>query len=305
MDINLIGVPVFYGSDIKGVELGPNKLRESGIKEILEKNNTVYDLGNIYVNKCKMENKYNSNKKAKYLEDIININNNLAHSVYLSLKNGSFPMVLGGDHSLALGSIAGSAKCFGEDLAVIWIDAHGDFNTIDTSLTGNVHGMPLAASAGIGDKSLTNIYFSGNKVKCENIFIIAARDLDIDEEKLIRENKVNIWSTEDVKNIGINKVILDIMKKIQASNINNIHISFDIDSLDAKIMPGTGTKVSNGINIDEVINILQYIFEFKQVRSFDFVEFNPLLDENDITLRNSLILLDKVGRLISEQKRQD
>lgn len=300
MDINLIGVPTFYGSDIEGVEFGPDKLREIGVKEILEKNNTTYDLGNIYVDKCKAQDKFNLSKKAKYLDSIIKINNNLSQCVYLSLKNDNFPIILGGDHSLALGSIAASSKYFGDDLAVIWIDAHGDFNTIDTTLTCNVHGMPLAASAGIGDERLTNLYFNGSKVKFKNIFIVAARDLDFEEEKLIKKNKVNLWSSRDIKELGVDKIAVEIIKKLQQNNINNIHISFDIDSIDPKFIPATGTKVKDGIDISDSIKLLEYIFESKKVRSLDVVEFNPIMDISNKTQNNLVRIFDKISFLIGK-----
>ena len=300
MNINIIGVPVFYGCDKKGVNDAPKKLRKHGIKEILKENNEVYDLGDIFINECKEKDKYKSNINAKYLKEIVDISTNLAHSIYLTLKNNNFPITIGGDHSLSLGSIAGLSKFYKEDLAVIWIDAHGDFNTVETSPSGNIHGMPLAASAGIGIEELTNIYFSGPKVKFENIFIICARDLDKEESELIRKNGVNIWSTEDVKKLGVNRVILEIMKKINKSNISNVHISFDVDCLDSEVMPGTGTKVDNGIQLDEAINMLEYIFEFGLVKSIDFVEFNPLLDKDNITLKNCLKLIEVISILVSK-----
>lgn len=300
MSINLIGVPLFYGCDIKGVEIGPKILRENGIKEILEKGNVVYDLGDLFIKKCNGEEKYDKNKNVKYLNEIVECNENLAQKVYLSLKNKDFPLIIGGDHSLALGSIAGSSKYYKDDLAIIWIDAHGDFNTGKTSPSGNIHGMPLAASSGIGIDELKNIYFQGAKVNTENIFIICARDLDSGEAELLKEFKVNLYSTSKVKELGINKVILDVFKIIEERNINNIHVSFDIDCMDSQIVPGTGTKVKEGITLEEAIKILQYIFEFNKVRVLDFVEFNPVLDTDNKTLNVCLALFEEINKLISE-----
>ncbi|MCX0371848.1 arginase [Clostridium perfringens] len=295
MNINLIGVPMFYGSDIIGVEEAPSKLRENGIIDILKTNHIVYDLGDVFIKKCSIENKYKGNKKAKYLNEIKNACNNLAHSVYLSLKNNEFPIVIGGDHSLSLGSISGSSKYFKDDLAIIWIDAHGDFNSINTSPSGNIHGMPLAALAGIGLKELKNIYFDGLKVKSDNIFILSVRDLDEGEKKLLTENKVNLWTTNDIREIGIEKVVSDIFNKISSKNINNIHLSFDIDCMDASFVPGTGTKVEKGLNPEEVKKILGYIFKFNKIKALDFVEFNPKFDLNNITLNNCLDILKLIS----------
>lgn len=298
MNINLIGVPLYYGCDIKGVDEGPRELRKSGIKKILEKNNEVHDLGNIFVRNCKEENKYKKDRNAKYLEEILEVNENLAHSVYLSLSNNSFPIVLGGDHSLALGSISGTARYYSDNLAVIWIDAHGDFNTTNTSISGNVHGMPLASLAGVGREDMINLYFDGAKLRKENIFIIGARDLDKEEIRLINENRIKIWSTYEVKKLGKYRVLKEIISDIDRRKIENIHISFDIDCIDPKYMPGTGTKVEEGMDLYETIEILQYLFSTNKVRALDFVEFNPKLDKTDTTLKNCLSIVEKISEFI-------
>ncbi|MFQ9979087.1 arginase [Clostridium cadaveris] len=300
MDINIIGMPLFYGSDVKGVEEGPTKLRNSGIREILSKKHKVYDLGDIVVKQCQTKDKFNDHKGAKYLQAIVESNNDLAHNVYLTLKDESFPLTVGGDHSLALGTIAGSAKYYKDDLAVIWIDAHGDFNTTSTTPSGNVHGMPLAASAGVGIDELKNVYFSGNKIKSENIFILCARDLDKGEIELLNNNKVNVLSTEQVKEIGIDIAIDNILKKIKDNGVNNIHVSFDIDCMDPEVIPGTGTRVEDGITLEQASDMIKKIFSSKKVRALDFVEFNPVLDKDDVTLNNCLKIFEVVSDVISK-----
>ena len=299
MDINLIGVPLYYGCDKVGVDDGPNTLRKAGIKQALEsKNNKVYDLGNIYVEKNIDKNPFNAGVNAKYIDEILEVNESLAQQVYASLCAKGFPVILGGDHSLAAGSLAGISKFYEDDLAVVWIDAHGDINTFETSPSGNVHGMPLAASMGVGDKSLTNLFFDGVKVNSKNVFIIGARDLDKGELELIKELKLNVWTMDDIKSIGMDKLCEQVKEKLLSLGVNNVHISFDVDSIDPVHIKGTGTPVPNGFTVDEGKEILKTLFDTKLVKSMDFVEFNPKLDDTDVTLNNCMDILKEVGTLI-------
>ncbi|MDU1414209.1 MAG: arginase [Clostridium sp.] len=299
MDINLIGVPLYYGCDKVGVDDGPNTLRKAGVKQALEsKNNKVYDLGNIYVEKNIDKNPFNAGVNAKYIDEILEVNESLAQQVYASLCAKGFPVILGGDHSLAAGSLAGISKFYEDDLAVVWIDAHGDINTFETSPSGNVHGMPLAASMGVGDKSLTNLFFDGVKVNSKNVFIIGARDLDKGELELIKELKLNVWTMDDIKSIGMDKLCEQVKEKLLSLGVNNVHISFDVDSIDPVHIKGTGTPVPNGFTVDEGKEILKTLFDTKLVKSMDFVEFNPKLDDTDVTLNNCMDILKEVGTLI-------
>lgn len=299
MDINLIGVPLYYGCDKVGVDDGPNTLRKSGVKQALEsKNNKVYDLGNIYVEKNIDKNPFNAGVNAKYINEILEVNESLAQQVYASLCAKGFPVIVGGDHSLAVGSLAGVSKFYEDDLAVVWIDAHGDINTFETSPSGNVHGMPLAASMGVGAKSLTNLFFDGVKVNSKNVFIIGARDLDKGELELIEELKLNVWTMDDIKSIGMDKLCEQVKEKLISLGVNNVHISFDVDSIDPVHIKGTGTPVPNGFTVDEGKEILKTLFDTKLVKSMDFVEFNPKLDDTDVTLNNCMDILKEVGTLI-------
>lgn len=292
MIVNMIGVPLFYGSDRKGVDFAPNKLRENRIVDVIHNDHhEIYDCGNIFVPNINESNKYSSNPKMKYLKPIIDVNTNLAHEVYSSFTSGSFPFVVGGDHSLGLGSISGASKYY-KNLAVIWVDAHGDINTDETSGSGNIHGMPLAAAMGIGPSSLTDLYFKGIKVKPKNVFIIGARSLDKGESSLVQEKGLNIYSTEDIKNIGIEKILKRIHTKLMENNVDAVHLSFDIDCLDPSVVPGTGTPVMNGMSIDDAKFLLKYLMNTKLVKSMDLVELNTLLDKNDSTTKLVIDLVD-------------
>lgn len=292
MNISIISMPIFYGCDNPGVENGPKILIDNNILNIFKENHKVIDMGDVYVKHADAINKYASNKKMKYLDEVIHSNIGLADKVYCALENNTLPLTIGGDHSLALGSIAGASKYYGNDnVAVVWVDAHGDLNTDETTPSGNIHGMPLAASMGIGHESLTNLYFNGQKVKPENIFLIGARDLDQGELELIDEYNLNIWKIQDIHHKGIDTVLNEFKAIIKDRNINNIHLSFDIDGLDPSCVPGTGTPVDDGLTFIEGKNILETVLGTNLVRSIDFVEFNQSLDKNNRTIETCTELL--------------
>ncbi|ASW43629.1 arginase [Clostridium isatidis] len=296
MKISIIDMPLFLGCDKPGVEKGPKVLRENNLLNIFNQSHIVCDMGEVHINNVSSKDKYTANAKMKYLDEVIKANFLLASKVYESLSNSNLPLVIGGDHSLALGSIAGSSKYFNKDIAVIWIDAHGDINTDKTSPTGNIHGMPLAGSMGIGHESLVNLFYQGQKVKPENVFLIGCRDLDLGELELIKEYNLNVWTMKDIKEKGITLVLDELIEALYARNINNIHFSFDIDSLDSSLVPGTGTPVKDGLAFSEGKEIIERIIGTSLVRAMDFVEFNPLLDNNNRTLEICLELLKVVSK---------
>lgn len=295
MNISIIGMPLFYGCDKPGVEKGPEELRKNNLIDIFEKNHTVYDLGDIEVEQVSENEKYSSNLQLKYLKQVINANNGLALKVFESLQNNTFPLIIGGDHSLAMGSIAGASKYFGNDLAVIWIDAHGDINTHDTSPSGNIHGMPLAASMGYGYEKLTSIFFNETKIKPENVFILACRDLDKGEIELINKLNINVWTNEQINKEGTSKVLHELLELIKEKNIKNIHLSYDIDCLDPDYVPGTGTPVNNGLTYSQSKKILESVLSTSLIKSMDFVEYNPILDKNDKTKETCIELLNLIS----------
>ncbi|WP_406242502.1 arginase [Tissierella carlieri] len=300
MNINLIGVPINYGCDREGAQYGPSKLRENNIVELIKKfGHTVYDLGDIHIPKISPKEKYNGHEKMKYLNPIAEICNNLSQQVYCSLNADYLPFVMGGDHSLGIGSIAGASKYF-KELAVIWIDAHGDINTYETSPSGNIHGMPLAASMNIGHHTLTNIYYDGQKVRPENVYILGGRDIDAGEFDLAEELNLNIYTMNTVKQRGLDNILKEIVEKIKFSNVDGVHLSFDIDVLDKSIVPGTGTAVENGFNLEEGKKVFTKFLGEGFITSMDFVELNPLLDEDDErTVTASIEMLEHIFRLIS------
>lgn len=299
MDINVIGVPLHYGCDRDGAQLGPATLRANEIIDIIKNNgHEVHDMGDIYIPFVSAENKFSDHPKMKYLNVIADINSNLANNVYCSLKGEKFPFILGGDHALGAGSIAGASKFFNE-LAVIWIDAHGDINSFETSPSGNVHGMPLAASMNVGHPNLTNIYYHGQKVKPENVYILGGRDIDPGEFALADELNLNMYTMENIRERGLNIVLEEIIEKIKASNVDGVHLSFDIDVLDSSLVPGTGTPVADGFTIEEGKTTFTALLRDNFVTSIDFVEFNPKIDNEDKrTHKSCMEMLEHIFKTI-------
>lgn len=300
MKIDLIGVPVNYGCDREGAQYGPKILRDNNIEELIRnEGHELCDKGNIDVPFADPKEKYEYHKNLKYLKPIVEYNNNLAEAVYNSLMVGAMPFVLGGDHSLGMGSIAGTSKYFNE-IAVIWIDAHADINTEYTSPSGNIHGMPLAASMNVGNKALTDIYFRGQKVKPENVYILGARDIDPGEYKLAEETKINLFTMDTIREEGLDRVLNIIVSKINESNVDGVHLSFDIDALDSSLVPGTGTPVSGGFVLKECKDIFTYLIKNVNISTIDFVEFNPVIDVNNETLKICFDILKHIFRTFKQ-----
>ncbi len=301
MKFNLIGVPVNYGCDRDGAQNGPETFRQNNIVDLIKsEGHKVKDLGDVKIPNVSPEEKYSSHKNLKYLKPIIEYNNNLAEYVYNTLSDDAFPFVLGGDHSLGMGSLAGASRYF-DEIAVIWIDAHGDINTEDTSPSGNIHGMPLAASMNVGNPQLTNIYYKGQKVKPENVYIIGARDIDPGEFEIADRTKLNLYTMDTVREKGLENIIETVITKINNSNVDGVHLSFDIDALDKLIVPGTGTAVSEGFSLSEGKEIFTEFIGQLNITSMDFVELNPVIDDEDgKTVKNCFELLRHIFKTFKQ-----
>lgn len=294
MKINVIGVPLNLGCDCVGVERAPNHLRERGLMQLIRGNgHHAFDLGNLYVPPVREADKFARGSSMKYLDAIVEVNNNLAELVYDTLRGGAFPLVIGGDHSLGLGSVSGVGKCY-DDFGIIWLDAHGDINTNETSPSGNIHGMPLSALMGLGNEELVNIYSPGNKVNPQNVFLVGTRSLDQGELDLIRSERLSVYTMETIRLKGISFVAEDIKRKLKERKIRNVHFSIDVDSIDPRFAPGTGTRVPEGMMPDEFHDFVDHILATNLVKSMDIVELNPDLDTNDLTTNLCLNMIDYI-----------
>ncbi len=243
----IIGVPLDLGASRRGASLGPEAIRYAGIVDRLENiGYEVEDLGNLTVNKEKAYTEVGSN--LKYYNIIKEVNDDLAEKVNTVMQKGVFPLVIGGDHSIAMGTIKGVLRNV-ENLGVIWFDAHGDINTNLTSPSGNIHGMPVASILGIGNDELNSI--AGDyKLKKENIVYVGCRDLDEGERKFFKELGIKVFTMHEVDKFGIVEVVNQAIE-IASNGTDGIHVSFDLDALDVSVAPGTGTKVLGGLSFRE------------------------------------------------------
>lgn len=294
-NISIIGVPMDLGQMRRGVDMGPSAIRYAGVAERLERlGHTINDLGNIEI--AQPERVHTSDSTLRNLTAVAEGNQKLADSVDKVIENKDFPLVFGGDHSIAIGTLAGVSKHY-ENLGVIWYDAHGDLNTSDTSPSGNIHGMPLAVSLGIGDESLTGIGGYTPKVKPENIVIIGARSLDEGERELIKERGIQVFTMHEVDRMGMTKVMEEAINYLK-DKTDGVHLSLDLDGLDPSDAPGVGTPVMGGISYRESHLAMEMLAESNLVTSAEFVEVNPILDDKNRTASVAVALM---GSLFGEK----
>ena len=280
--VNIIGFPMDLGADRRGVDMGPSALRIAGLREKLEQlGYQVIDRGDIFIQI--MERQKITNPKLKYLNEILKTSRILARRVERVLEKKHFPLCLGGDHSMALGSIAGiSSYCKKHKLklGVIWVDAHTDMNTDETSPSGNIHGMPLAASLGIGNEKLVNFYGFSPKLKPENCALIGVRSVDTLEKQNIKKLKLPVYTMSDIDKQGIHIIIEKILKQFR-KKVDHLHVSFDLDVIDPSIVPGVGTPVAGGLGYREAHLLMESIAECSCMSSLEITEVNPILDDKN------------------------
>lgn len=291
----IIGMPMDLGQMRRGVDMGPSAIRYAGINERLKNLfDEVQDLGDIPIGRPEVSIDQESN--LRNLELIAEKTAKLAAKVDEVIESGSFPLVLGGDHSIAIGTLAGVSKHY-QNLGVIWYDAHGDLNTAETSPSGNIHGMPLAVSLGLGHPLLTNIGGYQPKVKPENIVIIGARSLDEGERALIKEKGIKVYTMHEIDRLGMTKVIEESIQYLQHKT-DGVHLSLDLDGLDPAEAPGVGTPVNGGISYRESHLAMEMLAEANLVTSAEFVEVNPILDDKNKTASLAVALM---GSLFGEK----
>ncbi len=291
----IIGMPMDLGQMRRGVDMGPSAIRYAGINERLKKLfDEVHDRGDIAIGRPEVEVDPESNLRNLHL--IAEKTEMLAKEVDQAIEAGSFPLVLGGDHSIAIGTLAGVAKHY-NNLGVIWYDAHGDLNTAETSPSGNIHGMPLAVSLGMGHPLLTNVGGYAPKIKPENIVIIGARSLDEGERELIKEHGIKVYTMHEIDRIGMTKVMEEAISYLKGKT-DGVHLSLDLDGLDPNDAPGVGTPVLGGISYRESHLAMEMLAESEIITSAEFVEVNPILDDKNKTATVAVALM---GSLFGEK----
>ena len=300
MRVKVIEMPLDFGASRHGADMGPSAIRLAGLQQRLESlGHEVTDyFSPIDIKPADYDDE--GNPKAKYLNPIVRSCTQLALAVEESFREGDFPLIIGGDHSIALGSVAGvSAACIrqGKKLGILYVDAHGDFNTAETTLTGNIHGECMAASCGYGLPDLTDLYFKGQKVNPENVCFVGTRDLDAQEKNLLKKAGVTVFSMSDIDRQGF-PVILQKIRNFFAEKVDCVHLSFDLDVLDPMFAPGTGIQLQAGLSNREGLMIMEEMCEMGKVCSAEIVELNPVLD---IQNKTAVLAVDLIARILGDK----
>ena len=282
--IRVIGVPLDLGQSRRGVDMGPSAVRVAGLEARLEAlGHDVEDGGNIPV--AIAEQKKEGRANAKYLKEITETCTKHAELIVKTLEAGKIPLVLGGDHSVAAGTVAGVAEFErrkNEKIGLIWVDAHADMNTPETSPSGNVHGMPLAALVGLGPPELANILNFSPKVAAENCVLVGARDIDAAEKENIRKAGIEVFTMRDIDERGMRAVMEEALRLAGRDTVG-YHVSLDMDWIDPEDAPGVGTPVRGGATYREAHLAMEIIADHARMLSFEIVEVNPVIDEHNQT----------------------
>ncbi|EOB7941319.1 TPA: arginase [Staphylococcus aureus] len=287
--IDIIGAPSTFGQRKLGVDLGPTAIRYAGlISRLKQLDLDVYDKGDIKVPAVNIEKFHSEQKGLRNYDEIIEVNQKLNKEVSASIENNRFPLVLGGDHSIAVGSVSAISKHY-NNLGVIWYDAHGDLNIPEESPSGNIHGMPLRILTGEGPKELLEL--NSNVIQPENIVLIGMRDLDKGERQFIKDHNIKTFTMSDIDKLGIKEVIENTIEYLKSRNVDGVHLSLDVDALDPLETPGTGTRVLGGLSYRESHFALELLHQSHLISSMDLVEVNPLIDSNNHTAEQAVSLV--------------
>ncbi|MBI3840615.1 MAG: arginase [Thaumarchaeota archaeon] len=280
MKIGVVGAPVDLGQERRGVDMGPSAIRIAHLEERLAAlGHWVEDFGNIP--STDMSTAVLGDTRARYLEDVVDQCGLIARLVARSVKEGYFPLVLGGDQSTSIGTAAGLAEA-GSRRGIIWLDAHGDFNTPKTTPSGNIHGMALAAILGYGHPKLANLGGVRPKALEKNTVLIGGRSFDPKEAEAISRSKMTVYTMRQIDELGMKKVMEEAIA-VAGKGVKQVHLSFDVDAIDPREAPGTGTSVHGGLTYREAHLAMEMLSDSKKVTSAEFVEVNPILDTANLT----------------------
>ena len=283
--VRLLGVPIDLGQDLRGVDVGPSALRYAGLAQRLKQLNLqVEDHGNIEV---AVRATLPAEGGASFIGPICATCERVYLAVQGAIDDGRLPLVMGGDHSIAIGTVGGTTHR--SPAGVLWIDAHADYNTPETSPSGNIHGMSLAVLCGNGPKELVNVGRPGPKIKPEDVMIIALRATDKYERKALREGGMGLYTMREIDERGIAAITREALRLL--GHHNRIHVSFDVDSIDPMFAPGVGTPVAGGLSTREAHLLMELIAEDGRISSLGVVEINPILDDRNRTARLAADLL--------------
>ena len=282
MIVHVLGVPMDLGSGRRGVDMGPSAIRIAGLDaRLVELGHKVIDEGDIVIKN--VEELKVVNDKARYLPEIARAAGTLAKKIDRIMTLGHFPLVLGGDHSIAVGTVSGIAafaQSQGKKIGLLWVDAHGDINTPETSPSGNIHGMPLAALLGFGASELTGVAGPSPKVDPANVALVGIRSLDAGEKKRLNESGVQVHTMSEIDRHGVEIVMKKALARV-TDGTDYVHVSFDLDAVDPTVAPGVGTPVKGGLDYREAHLVMEVIADHGVMTSLEIVEVNPILDHGN------------------------
>jgi arginase len=311
--VAILGVPMDLGQDRRGVDMGPSAIRYARLQDALtELGYSVTDVGNAETpipetaqapaGGAKAEAPSRSeHERVRHLEAVRDVCLRVSRRAETMVAQGCFPIFLGGDHSISIGTVSGVARSF-ERTGVIWLDAHADFNTPETSPSGNIHGMPLSVLTGRGHPDLVNVGGEGPGVRTDDVVIVGLRSVDVLERRLLREAGVRVYTMREIDAYGVAGVLRRALKDL--SHLECVHLSLDLDVLDPDIAPGVGTPVRGGLTYREAHLVMELINESGIITSLDVVEVNPILDNKNETAELAVELVASLmGRQIIELPR--
>ena len=298
--VHIINVPLDLGASRRGTDAGPSAFRIAGLKRAVER--LGYDVNaETDIPVPAMESRNTDNSQTRFKEEILAVCESLAATSCQAMQDAEIPLVIGGDHSIAMGTVSGISAFFrkqGQDLGLIWFDAHGDMNLPDTSPTGNVHGMPLAHLLGHGDADLANVFGCHPAVKPENVALIGIRDIDRGEREIIRKSGITAFTMRDIDEQGMSAVAQQALEVVN-SGTAGFHVSFDLDGCDPSVIPGSGTLVPGGVSYREAHLLLELCAEDGRMTSLEVVELNPFIDHGNVSAERAVALVQSaLGRSI-------
>jgi len=298
--LSVIGVPLDLGGGRRGVDMGPSAVRVADLNgRLAALGYSVEDIGNIPV--TIPETQHVGDTHSKFLKEIVQVCNHLAQLVENCVAQGRFPLILGGDHSIAIGTLAGVSKHFRgqhQNVGLIWFDAHSDFNTPETSPTGNIHGMPLASVVGIGPVELTRLYGIIPKVQPQNAVLVGVRDVDFREKELLASSPVRVITMRDIDEKGMRSAMEEAIKSASQQTAGFV-VSCDMDFIDPAYAPGVGTPVKGGASYREAHLAMEMIADSNRMLALELVEVNPVLDHMNATANLGVeLVLSALGKKI-------
>ena len=291
--VSIFGVPTDIGAAHRGASMGPEALRLARLAEAIKRRGVeVSDLGDVSGPRNPLTGPVDG---YRHLDEVVAWNQAVFDASTRELQAGRMPIMLGGDHCLAIGSIAAVAaycRAQGKSLRVLWLDAHADFNTSDITPSGNIHGMPVACLCGLGPASLVNLGAPGPALNAQDIRQIGIRSVDRGEKRLVKEHGIDIYDMRYIDEIGMRRVMEEVLEDMDDDT--HLHVSFDVDMLDPSIAPGSGTRVPGGVNYREAQLMMEMIADTGRMGSLDLVEVNPALDKRNATALLAVQLVESL-----------